>query len=357
MKKRIILADYYGVCDENGKAIGHSPKVIKEYSDLLKENYSVSAAVSPCIAAEIDIADYEDIYNLRYDVVEANYKKVSKRIFDKYKIFYNIYQVFKYGKEKNIFFYRVDFFFMLYLLLMRRSKNKKIALVYQLGFGKGIVERLTTQLYRQSLKKLDGVIYTQKGMNIQSVNCFYMPDYLYFEEKYKKYKQSVKKEKVICLGAMNPYKKLEELVSVFNELGYQLEIIGYFFDKSRFNELCKKANKNITIIDSILDEEEYYAKMSEAKYAIMPYDMRQYTNRTSGVLIESAFLDTVPIAPEELLNNNGISGVGYDELRDLKNFTWQNNTEKYLCSNREIVKKYYDEKKVRTELIQWIENI
>ena len=35
MKKRILLADYYGVCDKNGKAIGHSPKVIKEYSDLL----------------------------------------------------------------------------------------------------------------------------------------------------------------------------------------------------------------------------------------------------------------------------------------------------------------------------------
>lgn len=357
MKKRILLADYYGVCDKNGKAIGHSPKVIKEYSDLLKEQYLVSAAVSPCIAAEIDINDYEDIYNLRYDVVEADYEKISKRILDKYKILYNIHQVFRYGKEKNIFFYRVDFFFMLYLLFMGKSKNKRIALIYQLGFGNGIVERLTKQLYRQALKKLDGVIYTQKNMNIRGVDCFYMPDYLYFEEKYKKYKQSDKKEKVVCLGAMNPYKKLEELVNVFNELGYKLEIIGYFFDKDRFNNLCKNANKNITVIDSILDEEEYYAKMSEAKYAIMPYDMRQYTNRTSGVLIESAFLDTIPIAPEELLNNNGITGVGYDELSDLKDIKWQSNEDNYLHSNREVVKKYYDEKKIRRELIQWLDNI
>ena len=97
MKKRIILADYYGVCDENGKAIGHSPKVIKEYSDLLKENYSVSAAVSPCIAAEIDIADYEDIYNLRQII-----KKFQREFLINIK-FFIIYIKYLSMEKKRIF--------------------------------------------------------------------------------------------------------------------------------------------------------------------------------------------------------------------------------------------------------------
>ncbi len=355
--KNILLIDYYGACSENGRAIGHSPKAIKEYGNLLNEEYSISAVVSPCIANEINKEDYKYIYSLRYNIIEADYNKISKRILDKYKILYNIHQVFQLKNEKFFLFYRVDLFFMIYLLFHKKNRIKKIALVYQLGFGQGILEKLTTEIYAKALKKLDGVIYTQRNMKISGMNSFYMPDFLYIEDRYKKFRAMKKQEKVICVGAMNPYKKLEELVRIFNKLEYPLEIVGYFFDKNRYSDLRRIAGKNIAIVDMILDEEEYYEKLAQAKYSILPYDMKQYTNRTSGVLIESAFLDVIPIAPDNLLKNNEIYGIGYEELEELEENIWKDNKKYYVEQNREIIKKYYDQRKVKKEFITWINDI
>ncbi len=50
--------------------------------------------------------------------------------------------------------------------------------------------------------------------------------------------------------------------------------------------------------------------------------MGQYQSRTSGVLIESLFLDTVAIAPKQLLAENQIGGIGYDRIEELKDITF-----------------------------------
>ena len=52
--------------------------------------------------------------------------------------------------------------------------------------------------------------------------------------------------------------------------------------------------------------------------------MEQYQCRTSGVLIESLFMNTTAIAPEQLLQENHIKGIGYkniEELADSSYFT------------------------------------
>ena len=46
------MVDYYGACDRQGKAVGHSPKAAREYRTLFSEKDEVDLAVSPCIAAE-----------------------------------------------------------------------------------------------------------------------------------------------------------------------------------------------------------------------------------------------------------------------------------------------------------------
>ena len=92
---KILMVDYYGACDREGKAVGHSPKVAREYRTLFSEKDDIDLAVSSCIAAEVEDAGFGRIYRLPYNIVEADYNKISKRILDKFRILKNINRVFK----------------------------------------------------------------------------------------------------------------------------------------------------------------------------------------------------------------------------------------------------------------------
>lgn len=330
--KKLLLIDYYGTCDKKGQAIGHSSKVMKEYGELLKGEYEISAAASPCLINEIagvHVKDFHKIHSLKYDIVTANMESLWKRIKDKFKLFYNIYQVFQLADQDILWFYRTDFFLALYFYLFISRKRKKkyskiVVLLYQNSFGENILGRILNHIYYAGFKKADGIISTQKGFKDLGIPALYIPDYYYDAQKYEKYGRMEKENKVVCIGTMNSYKKLNELVSAFNQNEYPLEIKGYFYDKSFYRDLCHKINHNIVIEDEILTEEEYYGTLAEAKYTILPYDMEQYQCRTSGVLIESLFLNTTAIAPEQLLQENHIEGIGYkyiEELADPSYFT------------------------------------
>ena len=79
-------------------------------------------------------------------------------------------------------------------------------------------------------------------------------------------------------------------------------------------------------------------KISSAKYSILPYDMNQYINRTSGVLLESIYVGTIPIAPRSLLEHNKLPGIKYDSLNELLNYKWDDN-DIFLNRFHEIYKK------------------
>ena len=350
------MVDYYGACDRQGKAVGHSPKVAREYRTLFSEKDEVDLAVSPCIAAEVEDAGFGRIYRLPYNIVEADYDRISKRILDKFRILRNIHQVCRIRGYDMVWFYRVDFFLMLYMIFAGRRKwrEKRICLVYQMGGGTGIVGRLMELVYRKGIRRFDGVIYTQPGTEIPAEDSFYMPDYWYGEEKYAAYAALPKEEKAVCLGAMNPYKKLEELVGVFNESGYPLEIVGYFFDKNRLQRLKDMANSNIHIEDRILSGEEYCRKLGTAMFSVLPYDMVQYQNRTSGILLESAFLEAVPVAPEALLDANGMVGIGYWLMDEMPDKIMKCQKKEIIDINNKKIQNDFDENKVKTEFGKWI---
>lgn len=331
--KRILLIDYYGTCDKNGHAIGHSSKVMKEYGELLKGNYETSVTASPCLINEISGEQrqaFRMIYPLKYNIITGKAERLRKRVKDKFKLFYNIYLVFRIKDQDILWFYRTDFFLALYfyLFISKKRKNKKypkiVVLLYQNSFGENVLGRILNHIYYAGFKKADGIVNTQEGFKDLEIPALYMPDYYYDAQKYQKYLGMEKKDKVVCVGTMNPYKKLNELIDVFNENGYSLEIKGYFYDKNFYGNLCNKINRNIVIEDKILTENEYYRTLAEAKYTILPYDMEQYQCRTSGVLIESLFMNTTAIAPEQLLQENHIKGIGYkniEELADSSYFT------------------------------------
>ena len=327
--KKMLLVDYYGTCDSEGNEVGHSSKVLKEYNNLIKDNYEIGVALSPCLVSKISdkqLKDFYKIFTLKYDICMENLQSIWKRVKDKFKLFYNLHQVFKIHNFDIMWFYRTDFFLALYLMLFVSWKKKQypkmVILIYQNSFGHGIFGRILNHIYYSGFKCVDAVISTQKGFDGLKKPILYIPDYYYDTEKYEKYKNTEKEDKVVCVGTMSPYKQIIPLVKVFNQNGFPLEIRGRFYDKEQYRQVLDSKNDNIVIENAILTEEEYYHAIAGAKYAVLPYDMGQYQCRTSGVLQECVFLDTIAIAPEQLLQENQIEGIGYKNIEELANISF-----------------------------------
>ena len=357
--KRIILVDYYGNCDASGTSIGHSPKVLMEYRRLLERQYQVEAVLTKCIADEIDRDLFERIQILPHQIIEEGSRNLGKRIWDKVKLFHNISLSLRKADDAVLWFYRTDFFLFLFFALHRKPLNKKIlCLVYQQKFLDGKIGRILNFFYKMGIQKFDGVIYTQKNFPPEHTHTFYMPDYYYDREIYSKYCGIKKEKKVICLGTMSPYKKLEELIAVFEKNGIPLEISGKFYDQERFEKLKQKAGNNILIENVILPQEIYYEKMAGAQFTVLPYDMRQYTGRTSGVLLEALFMQTIAIAPSDLLKENGMPGIGYENLQELSKAEFIEEKEKDIIVELEQeLQDYPTRKEIQKELLNFLKEI
>lgn len=314
------LCNYYGMCDSSGKAVGHSVKVTDEYGQILQDAIGrVSLIASSCIVKGITADCFDEIVELDNEIVVDTPFTFARRISDKIKIWNNLKKCFLISGD-TLFFYQVDFFFFLYILTHKLPTAKRIyALIYHSNFTGGILEPILNKICRAGMNKLSGVFYTNHGNVLPDIKSVWIPDYYYMDEKYGYFFSLPKEEKCVCLGTMNRYKQIEEIVKLFSKTNYRLEIVGRFDDKERYNRIknAVENSSNITVEDTILEDYDYYAKMGKSKYNILPYDMNQYINRTSGVLQEVIFVGSIPIAPNRLLDYNSVKGIGYDSIEDV----------------------------------------
>lgn len=347
--KQITLCNYYGMCDGSQNVMGHTCKVTREYADLLSSKYKVSLIASPCIVAAMENSNIEIKHQLKYNIYVDVPFTLKKRITDKVKLLTNLRDCFRTEGSDALFFYQVDFFFFFYVaLFLHRNHQKVYCLIYHQDFTGGKIEKILKWFYRRALKKIDGILYTQIGHAVVHRNTCWMPDYLYDEKNYQQYEKMEKRDKVVCLGTMNRYKQLEELITVFSINGYPLEVAGKFEDVERYERLKKCAASNIVIENRTLHQDEYYERLGSAKYSILPYDMSQYLNRTSGVLLESLFVGSTPLAPVELLEQNCLPGIGYREIQELEKPGWQNRNLDLIKGERQrIITECSKEKVVR----------
>lgn len=318
MKKKILLAEQWGSCDAQGKTIGHTSKVLNEYVDLLKDSFEISVIAHPNLLETADKGCFWSIKYLEHSICEEEKKTFFIRIKDKIKLFKNIHQIWQQKGYDVIWFFRGDFFLLLYALFHRKVKGTKYyCLMYHNQYGDGIIAKIVDFIYRHGIRRFDGMIYTQEKMSVPHDNIFYMPDYVYCPDKYCEFILKEKADKVVCVGTMNRDKDLEGLVQAFNVNGYPLEIAGRFLEREHFEYLKSIAKENIQIQNVILSKDEYNSKLGVAKYSVIPYKMSAYSGRTSGVLQESMFLQAIPIAPKQLLEDNNIPGIGYINLEEL----------------------------------------
>ncbi|MFQ9650144.1 MAG: hypothetical protein ACLRZZ_07920 [Enterocloster sp.] len=306
----ILIADYCGTPKENGEVPGHFAKVLREYRSLLNDEFTVDIATA--FNAEgvlcrnryiLEISPGGKVLN-RYQEIVLKVRRISR--------------ILSFKGYDIIWFLNTDYLLFLILMIHPDTLKKVIFIQYEDGFkGKKIVACIKNTVYHYVMKRAKLVICTNRNLKTFGARICYMPDYYYDANIYEKYR-NIKKDKVaVCLGTMHKEKDLEGLIEVFNKLNIELEICGYFSNEDWFNTLKSRAKNNITMQNRYIGYEEYLEKMASAKYVILPYNMNSYYNRPSGVLVESVFVRTIPVAPNELLRSNEIDGIGYKRIQDL----------------------------------------
>lgn len=346
----ITIVDYISHSDESNKPMGHPIKVINEAIDLLVPFTSVEVAASKNHIGEVKNTDRIKLKELPYHINAFSEDKMGNLI----KKWKNLRELFR-SQIGIKWFINVDFSMFLYLFLFGSKKNKIwITLCYNplkdlVVWKKKIIIHV--------LNKADLIIVTNKNF-LKAVpgNVVFIPDYYYKEELYRKYQCSSKKNQVVCLGTMGETKQLEDLVEVAKSLSIPVIIKGNFaHDIERFNRLKKQAEgyKNIFVENKYVGNDEYYKTISESEYVILPYDMTLYDERTSGILLETVFLRSVPVAPNKLLEYNNIEGIGYDLMSELESrLVNPIVTDIIIEKNDVFVKKNFSEKAIMSRLIK-----
>ena len=73
--------------------------------------------------------------------------------------------------------------------------------------------------------------------------------------------------------------------------------------------------------------------------------MKQYQNRTSGVLLESLYVGSIPVAPSGLLDQNKLPGIGYGDLKELASIDLKNVPADKIERERRLVLEEFGEGK------------
>lgn len=305
-KEKIIMVDYWSVTDRDGQPIGHGCKVGNEYYHCIKGTFNVVQYVNISMLPFIENPGKIKFSNS----VKSGVGKLT-RIWETFRC---LSEVYKHEKESVIWFYVSDIYLYLFLLIMRKGRRKIGVNMFEEYIG----SKIKNWIFRKAQKKVDVAFVTNKILMQNIPNGIFIPDYAYNAEIYGIYQKLEKREQAVCLGTMNEKKLLEEAVEVFSQNGYPLYIAGQFSSEEAFKKLCEKKAANIIIENRYVDSEEYYQLLGSSKYSLVPYDAAFYKNRTSGVIQECLFCNTVPISHREILEFNNVQGVGYENISDLE---------------------------------------
>ena len=333
---QMALVDYISYTDKNGLPMGHSLKVMREYAEWVQNDFEV---VYSAHASYLKRLGERQQIELPFKIWEGqDYSSIKGRIHQLFVSWINLKRIWSQRHIDYIWFCNIDFFLMVFLICHRCKKKKIIITTYLEKFEKGYQNLLA----RLAFSKVKLVITSNKAIKYQGTNKLYIPDYLYNGSLYEKYKAVEKEDMVVCVGAMGASKELPELIDVFNKNGCHLQIQGYFADKDLLYQLEERANKNIKIIDGYLQYDEYLELIGKAKYCILPYKETVYSVKTSGIILESIFLDTVPVCNNKLLQRWEVSGIGYNTIDELGESEWGGHDIKRILdeNNRLIERKY-----------------
>lgn len=316
----ISLINVMNDLDIHGTPIGHGLKFIQDFTGLLEQPVEILAGKEYMLAMKTkgQILPY------------SLYSGVKEK--KNLKILWNYFISLKKAKGEMVI-YAITNETLLWGLALYSGKQKIVLVtydnwdIYQDNISK--FKRIRKWMITKGLSKIAGCISTNKSY-IPKVPYINIPDY-YVNVDVMIAEEMQKKRGCICLGEMRYEKDIEGLVKCMNMTDIPLKIAGMFTDKELCRQIRQIAKKNITVINRNLSYDEYLKELSVYRYLVLPYKMEFYDKRTSGVLLEGLFAGAVLIAPHLLLKQNGIQGLGYEEIEEIPSLIYQ-----YECGEIQV---------------------
>lgn len=310
----MIVADYISFIGKNDEPLGHGKKILDESIELLKEKVDITvAACGAYLQNQIE----SSIIVLRAIIPAFNNRKAAYRQYVQEML--NLIKIFKYSKRDCIWFTNVDWVLFAYLAIFNPDNTVFVTLYRDLGMdlklSKSKLSKEKYKLFISGMKHVKTFVVTNPSLQI-SKKQINVPDY-FCTDFYKPYQDMEKLPQIACVGIIRDSKDVKGLVDHFKHSRIHIIIAGEFVDYEIYEYVTNNASENITIVNKRLNENEYYELLGKSKYVIMPYKPEMCLDATSGILLETIFCKSIPIAPEILLKNNQINGISYKRLTDL----------------------------------------
>ncbi|MCR5746610.1 MAG: glycosyltransferase [Lachnospiraceae bacterium] len=334
----ITMVEYQGRCDTEGKAVGHAPKVLAEYRNLNKKHFDIDVFAPETILRDLPEDPGLKVTPLKEYIVMKSGDTVYERIKNKFKMFSNIRYTLKHSKADILWFFNVEFYLFLYLAIFGARDRKIVVTLFKNSYGGGRLAKIKQKIFELGQKRVRACISAGPLFSFKNMSSIFIPDYIYDKDKYEPYRTMEKKPMAVCLGTMGVDKQLEQIVNSFSVLTYPLLVAGRFYDKERFERLKEVATPNVKVFDTYLTDEEYLTLLGQATYAILPYNEKNYSAQTSGVMQEAVFTDTIVFTHKDILKGNAIPGVGYSTYYGISDAVFTG--ESCIMRNRNILKEY-----------------
>lgn len=343
--KKVAIIEYLNYVDEKFNPTGHGKKVFGEAYDLLCDEYE-----TVCVSSkEYSLGKGSD--GKYISAIQQGSRGLNRGVIR------NIRRALKLADADVVWFTNTEWRLLAYLAFVPKGKKIVVTMyrntIEDISSGSGKAKKIKLKMVKMGIERANLVVVTNPNLSICN-NQIYIPDYYYRADKYDRLRKLAKRNQILCVGAMRSSKDLEGVVSHFSGTDIPVHIVGGFSDKAQFEKLNQIKGSNITIEDKRLDDNEYYQLIAESKYIIMPYKMESYRNATSGILQESIFVGSIPIAPQKLLEFNGVSGIGYQKLIDLP--TSMNSLDSIGCGIENDIGRYTYEA-VKKRLLENLEEI
>ncbi len=308
----IVLVDYIGDSDDRGNPVGHVTKTLPDYCELLQGHFRIHLAVPQHYGNLARGCPGVETMHTFHNQPVPGMREVRRKTA-------NLREVFSLYRGKLVWFVNTDFLLPLFRLRQHSSAVRTVATMYAQQFQPfrhALWNRLINPLCRRGLRHLDLVISNHPKLSFPGRTHF-IPDFPYRSGLYDSHIQRPKMDQAVCCGIMREDKDLEGLVLAFNEADYPLRVVGRFKDPTRREQLSRTTRSSITVEDRLLTDDEFYRLLGESRFAVFPYKAEKYRHRTSGILLESVYLDCLPVAPRQLLEFLGFQGIGYDQISEL----------------------------------------
>jgi glycosyltransferase involved in cell wall biosynthesis len=320
-KMKLYLIDYNGVTDGALEPVGHAMGVAENFYSMLRDKYAVTY-VAPKPYADRFCADETIVLPLN---INLSHKTDKSEIVRK-----NLKYISQSCTDGILFFCHFVADYSVYLPQSNRNRGGVCVCFSHIpgrkpgdSLFKKIIRPIYAKYKSRGMKRARLIFKSNVNLRFFNKCEIYLPDYFFDAASFTQYRNIIKEDLTICLGQNHKEKKLVELIHAFRYIDKRLLILGKFFDDDFLNQCLheKGDSRDITIENRYISRDEYYLALARAKFSVLPYDESFYYERTSGVLLDSLFSNTVPVAPETILKFNNLPGIGYKNLCELNSIT------------------------------------